>query len=147
MDDEYINMQIAHIKKEIKITKDYMSSENNEYQLQYLKIRYEYLNNVLRYLNSIRPTEEPSQVIPPNMMFTIEEIEQNYNGENGKPAYVIVDNIVFDVSDIGAWAGGTHHGLYAGYDLSKEFNTCHSSMIEMFKNMAPIVGYTVQNQE
>ena len=144
MNDKYIDMQIINIKQAMRITKNYMSIANNEYQLSYLKIQYEYLKNDLRYLNSIRPIEQSNQTIPLNMMFTIEEIEQNYNGENGNPAYVVVDNIVFDVSDIGTWAGGTHHGLYAGNDLSTEFNTCHSGMIEMLKNIAPIVGYIVQ---
>lgn len=147
MNENYIDMQINNIKQAIKVTKSYMRITNNDYQLNYLRVQYAYLKNQLRYLNSIRPTELPTQTIPPNMIFTIEEIENNYNGENGKPAYVVVDNTVFDVSNIGTWAGGTHHGLYAGYDLTGEFNTCHNGMIEMLKSVAPIVGYIAQSQE
>ena len=80
------------------------------------------------------------------MIFTMEDIEQNYNGENGKPAYVVVDKGVFDVSNIESWAGGTHHGLYSGKDLSKEFNSCHKGAIKMLENVAPIVGYIVESQ-
>ena len=98
MNDKYIDMQIANVKQAMKITKNYMKIATNEYQMNYLKFNYEYLKNQLRYLNSIRPTEEPNQTIPPNMIFTMEDIEQNYNGENGKPAYVVVDNVVFDVN-------------------------------------------------
>lgn len=145
MDDNYINMQIINVKQAMKITKKHMSMANSEYQLNYLKIQYEYLKNQLRYLKSLKITQEPEQIIPDNMKFTLEEIEKNYNGENGKPSYVVVDNVVFDVSDLGTWSGGTHHGLYAGYDLTKEFDTCHKGAIEMLKNVATIVGYIVEN--
>lgn len=146
MNDKYIDMQIVNVKQAMKITKKYMKVATNEYQMNYLKFNYEYLKNQLRYLNSIRPTEEPNQTIPPNMIFTMEDIEQNYNGENGKPAYVVVDNIVFDVSNIESWAGGTHFGLYSGKDLSQEFNSCHKGAIQMLENVAPIVGYIVESQ-
>ena len=145
MNDKYIDMQIVNVKQAMKITKNYMKIATNEYQMNYLKFNYEYLKNQLRYLNSIRPTEESNQTMPPNMIFTMEDIEQNYNGENGKPAYVVVDNVVFDVSNIESWAGGTHHGLYSGNDLTEEFNTCHKGVIEILKNVAPIVGYIVEN--
>ena len=49
---------------------------------------------------------------------TLEELKE-YNGENGKPAYVAIDGIVYDVTDVEPWEGGKHHGNVAGKDLSK----------------------------
>lgn len=56
--------------------------------------------------------------------FTIEELAQ-YDGSGGKPAYVAINGIVYDVSMNPAWGGGSHFGLIAGKDLSAEFKSCH----------------------
>lgn len=132
MDTNYIDMQIKNIKQGMKAT---------EYQLNYLQIQYNFLQSQLKYLESIRPNEKSNEDIPLNMRFTLEEIQQNYNGEDGKPAYVVVDNTVYDVSNLDSWGGGTHYGLYAGEDLTEYFNSCHNGKVEMLKRVAPIVGY------
>ncbi len=52
--------------------------------------------------------------------FTIEELKQ-YNGKNGKPAYIAYKGKVYDVTDDYLWADGEHQGEhYAGNDLTKE---------------------------
>lgn len=56
--------------------------------------------------------------------FTISELAK-YNGVNGKPAYVAVDGIVYDVSLEKTWGGASHFGLEAGKDLSAQYNSCH----------------------
>lgn len=58
--------------------------------------------------------------------FTLEELLQ-YDGMNGRPAYVAVEGIVYDISNEEKWAGGTHFGLTAGKDYTKEFSTCHGN--------------------
>ena len=70
--------------------------------------------------------------------FTIEELSA-YNGTNGKPAYVAIKGIIYDMSKITAWRGGTHFGLLAGKDLSIEFMECHQGM-QLILNMLPQVG-------
>lgn len=50
--------------------------------------------------------------------FTLEELKK-YNGENGQPAYVAIDGVVYDVSDVDPWQSGKHHGNVAGNDLSE----------------------------
>jgi len=58
--------------------------------------------------------------------FTLDELA-SYNGVNGKPAYVAVDGIVYDVSLEKTWGGASHFGLEAGKDLSSQYNSCHVS--------------------
>lgn len=71
-------------------------------------------------------------------MFTIEELEK-YDGANGRPAYVAIDGIVYDISLSPPWGGGTHFGLYAGKDLTKEFKTCHDGNVKILEDL-PKVG-------
>lgn len=69
--------------------------------------------------------------------FTPEELAQ-YDGSNGRSAYVAVDGIVYDVSNNPAWGGGTHFGVYAGKDLTDQFKACHSTKFYLEK--LPKVG-------
>lgn len=50
----------------------------------------------------------------------------NYNGKDGKPAYVAVNGVVYDVTNNAAWATASHFGLTAGKDLTSEFASCHA---------------------
>lgn len=69
--------------------------------------------------------------------FTAAELAK-YNGQNGNPAYVAIDGVVYDVSLIKQWMNGKHHGLTAGKDLSKEINTSpHGKGV---LKMLPVVG-------
>lgn len=52
--------------------------------------------------------------------FTLAELSK-YNGQNGNPAYVAVDGVVYDVTNAKGWRNGKHvGGVTAGKDLSKE---------------------------
>jgi predicted heme/steroid binding protein len=75
--------------------------------------------------------------------FTVEELEK-YNGENGNPAYVAIEGVVYDVSKIPAWKTGKHFGLTAGQDLSDQFESCHG-VIDILAN-APKVGMLMDNE-
>ncbi len=70
----------------------------------------------LAYCSSLRGNRQKE--------FTIDELAQ-YDGSGGKPAYVAVDGIVYDVSMNPAWGGGSHFGLIAGKDLTEQFKGCH----------------------
>lgn len=56
--------------------------------------------------------------------YTQEQLAQ-FNGKGGKPAYVVVDGVIYDVTDNAAWAAATHFGLTAGKDLTGAFASCH----------------------
>ncbi|MFA6939925.1 MAG: cytochrome b5 domain-containing protein [Clostridiaceae bacterium] len=85
-------------------------------------------------LNSLCPVQESYYEDLINMeeenlkrldtQFTLEDLAK-YNGSRGEKAYAAVDGIVYDMSNIAAWGGGTHFGNTAGKDLTGEFNTCH----------------------
>lgn len=78
---------------------------------------------------------EPTQI--PDRVFTLEELK-TYNGQNGNPAYVAVDGIVYDVSNVPQWSNGLHQGLTAGNDLTEAFyNSPHGA--SALKDL-PIVG-------
>jgi predicted heme/steroid binding protein len=52
--------------------------------------------------------------------FTLEELKE-YDGKDGKPAYIAYQGKVYDVSQSGLWSGGEHMGLHeAGKDLTEE---------------------------
>lgn len=70
--------------------------------------------------SSSNPEEENERI------FTLEELAE-YDGARGKPAYVAVEGVVYDVSREATWGGGSHFGLLAGRDLTKEFKDCHGS--------------------
>lgn len=88
----------------------------------------------------------PAQPSPSNQNqpreFTIEELA-TYNGKNGAPAYIAVNDIVYDMSNIAAWSAATHFGLKAGNDLTKEFNSCHPGS-EAILSTLPTVGILLE---
>lgn len=53
--------------------------------------------------------------------FTLDELSK-YNGKNGQPAYVAYKGIVYDVSNVPQWTGGTHHGEQAGTDVTNDIS-------------------------
>ncbi|OOM31848.1 cytochrome b5-like heme/steroid binding domain protein [Clostridium beijerinckii] len=73
---------------------------------------------------------------------TLDDLSQ-YDGRGGKPAYVAIEGVVYDVSNESNWSGGTHHGLNAGQDLTDQFNSCHGMM--KILNNAPKVGILVDD--
>lgn len=56
------------------------------------------------------------------LVLTLEELAQ-YNGKNGNPAYVAVDGIIYDVTNVKEWRNGQHNGYEAGQDLTEIIKT------------------------
>lgn len=76
--------------------------------------------------------------------FTYEELA-NFNGTLGKPAYIAVDGIVYDVSNEASWGGASHFGLAAGKDVTSQFNNCHGDKAILSK--LPKVGVLKQGRQ
>lgn len=51
------------------------------------------------------------------LQLTLEELKQ-YDGQNGNPAYIAVDGVIYDVTNVPEWKGGKHNGYTAGQDLT-----------------------------
>ena len=76
--------------------------------------------------------------ITEDQVFTMEEIAE-FDGQDGRPAYVVVDGTVYDVSSIPQWAGGMHQGIAAGQDVTEQFKN-QSPHSQSTLNRATIVG-------
>ena len=74
----------------------------------------------------------------PNKIFTLEELS-TYDGNDGRPAYVSVDGIVYDLTNSGAWRNGRHNGFTAGKDLTEEINNVSPHGVKNLEGI-PIVG-------
>ncbi len=85
-------------------------------------------------------TPSPDQPLPDYeyRIFTTQELA-TYDGKNGRPAFVAVNNLVYDVTNDSAWAAATHFGLEAGKDYTNEFASCHQGQLAILAAL-PVVG-------
>lgn len=64
-----------------------------------------------------------------NITLTADQLAA-FDGRNGRPAYIALDGMIYDVSNIKEWKGGSHHGCHAGQDITEAFkNSPHDSSI------------------
>lgn len=56
--------------------------------------------------------------------FTKETLS-NYNGKNDRPAYIVGNGTVYDVTNNFHWKNGEYHNMMAGQDVS--FNLTNTS--------------------
>lgn len=68
---------------------------------------------------SLQPDSREPVITPDELMMN--------NGKDGTPAYVAVNGVVYNMSDVPAWAAATHFGMSAGQDLTEEFLACHAN--------------------
>ena len=73
---------------------------------------------------------------------TLEELKQ-YDGKNGNPAYVAVDGIIYDVTNVPAWKNGEHNGYSAGNDLTDIIKNKSPHGVKNLEGL-PIVGKIVE---
>lgn len=94
---------------------------------------------------SAETSAEPStqnQAIEELKEFTLEELAQ-YDGKDGRDAYVAVDGIVYDVTNSKLWAGGDHNGFTAGKDLTEEIKNKSPHGVAKLNNV-PVIGKIVE---
>lgn len=73
-----------------------------------------------------------------DLVLTVEELAQ-YNGQDGMPAYVAVDGVIYDVTEVEYWSGGTHNGFSSGMDLTNEIKNISPHGLVKLEGL-PIVG-------
>ncbi|WP_406676792.1 cytochrome b5 domain-containing protein [Neomoorella carbonis] len=89
-------------------------------------------------------SSEKSQETVTLKEFTLEELAQ-YDGSNGKPAYVAVNGLVYDVTNVEGWKEGVHKPWsdkrVAGRDLTSELAKAPPSHRQKeFWAKLPVVG-------
>ena len=95
-------------------------------------------NSNQQVIPTMNPSQNPSITQPNQRIFTIDELA-NYDGKDGKPAYVAVEGTVYDVTNNRTWAAATHFGLVSGKNHTQEFATCHAGQQSILQTL-PVVG-------
>ena len=72
------------------------------------------------------------------LILTLDELAQ-YNGQNGNPAYIAVDGVIYDVTNVPQWKGGAHNGFTAGNDLTEQIKTISPHGLKVL-GQVPMVG-------
>lgn len=136
---EFISGSLTDINEDIK--KLYSDKGRNKRQvLDHLSNEVMMLENYIQYFSHSHELKVPEPQIPDSSVlmpyaqpvvndtkaFTLEELKK-YNGKDGNLAYVAVNGVVYDVTNVAAWAAATHFGLSAGNDLTNQFASCHAS--------------------
>lgn len=72
--------------------------------------------------------------------FTADELKQ-FDGREGRAAYVAYDGVVYDVTASAMWEGGDHSGWHAaGGDLTEEHEEApHDILITGFPKVGTLV--------
>jgi predicted heme/steroid binding protein len=126
--------------KELCELKSTLASRNEESKgevVEKIKKSVDDLEFILRYFHYIDDEEEIKESRQVKE-FTLVDLEK-YNGQNGAPAYAVVDGTVYDVTDVMEWKNGEHYGIKAGENITKSFYQCHNENKEVIKK-ARVVG-------
>lgn len=73
-----------------------------------------------------------------DIVLTLEELAQ-YDGKEGRKAYVAVDGIIYDMTDSAPWSQGMHNGFQAGRDLTEAIKNVSPHGVSKLSNV-PRVG-------
>ena len=86
-------------------------------------------------------TDTASAAASGTLELTLDQLKQ-YDGKNGNPAYVAVDGIIYDVTNVKAWKNGEHNGYSAGNDLTDIIKNKSPHGVKNLEGL-PIVGKLV----
>ena len=108
---------------EINKLKSMLVTYPNEYKENILQVMDKICNQINSYLEEVSFHNKKRD--NGLLQLTGEELAL-YNGENGMPAYIAVDGIIYDIGDVPQWKDGKHFGVKAGADYSEVFKKCHN---------------------
>lgn len=82
-------------------------------------------NDLTREIKEISPhgvknLERVTEVGRLKVELTLEQLKE-FDGKEGRPAYIAIEGIIYDVSAHPSWEGGAHKGVEAGQDVSEQF--------------------------
>ena len=72
------------------------------------------------------------------LVLTLEELAK-YDGKNGNSAYIAIDGVIYDVTNVPQWKNGEHNGYSAGKDLTDEIKNISPHGVSKLKSV-PVVG-------
>ena len=55
-------------------------------------------------------------------VYTLKQLKSYYDGRGGRPGYIAVNGVVYNITLAENWGGGTFMGMTQGNDLSAFFN-------------------------
>lgn len=82
--------------------------------------------------------EPPAELIEMNA-----EALSAFNGKDGQPAYIAVDGVIYDVTEVSFWKNGDHNGFEAGRDLTEEIKNISPHGVSKLRGL-PVVGNLVE---
>ena len=85
--------------------------------------------------NSAPSADDSSET---QLELTAAELAQ-YDGKDGQPAYIAIDGVIYDVTNVPQWKNGDHNGFTAGQDLTEEIKTISPHGVSKLTGL-PIVG-------
>jgi predicted heme/steroid binding protein len=80
------------------------------------------------------PEPEQENLLP---IFNKESLSE-FDGRDGRSAYIAIDGVVYDVTNSPRWPNGNHNGFQAGQDLSRQIPRDHRN--DMRYERFPVVG-------
>merc|ERR1711879_543728 len=81
--------------------------------------------------NSTQTSEEDAESM---LSLTASELS-TFNGKEGNPAYIAIDGVIYDVTDVAMWSGGDHNGFEAGQDLTEEIKNISPHGVSKLKGL------------
>lgn len=119
---------------------------NEEFNKEFKLIIFLILSFFLLFLAgcSEKKAEDPAPVEEPKLELTLEELKE-FNGKDGKAAYIAVDGVIYDVSNSSRWRNGEHNDFFAGNDLSEGIKNVSPHGIKVLERM-PVVGKIVEKK-
>ena len=97
---------------------------------------------------STTPSEPADEDDDGMLLLTLSQLSQ-YDGRNGRRAFIAVSGIIYEVTNSPRWAGGIHNGnssISAGNDLTREINSISPHGTRVLDNI-PVVGRLVDDNE
>jgi predicted heme/steroid binding protein len=86
--------------------------------------------------------DEPAEEVM--LELSLDELA-DFNGENGQPAYVAVDGVIYDLTNSKLWKEGQHNGFQAGADLTSAIKEKSPHGVGKLDGI-PIVGKLVEKK-